>query len=142
MVEVNLLAILGAGIASMIIGFVWYGPLFGKPWSKIMGWGDRTKEQIQEMQKKAMPGYIVSFVGSLVMAYVLAHVYTYASVYTQTFGVTGGLMAAFWSWLGFVAPVTLGAVLWESKPLNLWYINGGYYLVLLLAMGAIVGMWA
>jgi hypothetical protein len=142
MVDVNFLAILGAAVASMVVGFIWYGPLFGKPWSKLMGWGEMTPEKMKEMQKKATPGYIASFVGALVMAYVLTHIYTYASIYTQTYGVTGGLMAAFWCWLGFVAPVTLGAVLWDNKPLTLWYINGGYYLVLLLAMGAIVGMWA
>jgi len=30
-------------------------------------------------------------------------------------GVSGGLMSVFWNWLGFIATVTLGAVLWEGK---------------------------
>lgn len=33
--EVNLLAVLLATLASMIVGFLWYGPLFGKIWIKL-----------------------------------------------------------------------------------------------------------
>lgn len=50
-------------------------------------------------------------------------------------------MAGFWNWLGFVAPVTLGAVLWEGKHWKLWFLNNGYYLVTLLLMGAVLALW-
>lgn len=141
MVDVNYLAIAASGVASMVIGFLWYGPLFGKPWSKLMGWGDMTPEQLKEKQKKAGPMYAISFVGSLVMAYVLAHSLAFAQAYLGTSGFSSGLEAGFWSWLGFVAPVTIGSVLWEGKPMKLWYINASYYLVLLLVMGVILALW-
>jgi hypothetical protein len=60
----------------------------------------------------------------------------------QQSGVVAGLEAALWSWLGFVAPVSLGAVLWDGKPWKLWFINAGYFLATLLVMGLILGYWA
>lgn len=141
-VNINYLAVLAAAVASMVLGFLWYGPLFGKPWADMMGYKFDSPEAMKAMQKKAMPGYVASFIGALVMSYVLAHSLIFASAYTQTEGVSAGLMAGFWSWLGFVAPVTLGTVFWESKPWKLWFINVSYWLVLLLVMGAILAIWA
>lgn len=141
MVPIEYGAVVVAAILSMVIGFVWYGPLFGKVWSELMGWGPMTPEKMKEMQKKARPAYAITFVASLVMAYVLAHTYVFASSYTNTVGLVGGLMAGFWSWLGFIMPVTLGSVLWDGKPWKLWFINAGYWLVLLLVMGAVIGWW-
>jgi hypothetical protein len=137
-VIINYVAVAVAAIATMIIGFAWYGPLFGKVWSRLMGWGEMTPEKMKEMQKKAMPAYAVNFVGALVMGYVLAHSLVFASAYLNQSGISAGLMSGFWNWLGFVAPVTLGAALWDGKPLKLWFINAGYYLVVLLTMGAIL----
>ncbi len=125
----------------MIIGFLWYGPLFGKPWSEMMGLGIFSPEAQKEMQKKMMPGYIASFIGALAMAFVLAHAIIFASAYLKTSGVSAGLTGAFWNWLGFIAPVTIGVIFWESKPLKLWLINASYWLVSLLVMGVILSLW-
>ncbi len=140
-IPINYLAILACGIANMVIGFLWYGPLFGKKWSQLMGGGEMTPEKMAEMQKKAMPGYAVSFVAALVMAYVLAHGLVFGNAYLGMSGVTAGLMGAFWYWLGFVVPVTIGTVMWDGKPWSLWFINAGYYLVAILVMGAILSVW-
>ncbi|MDO8488446.1 MAG: DUF1761 family protein [bacterium] len=37
MVPVNYLAILAAAVLSMVLGFLWFGPLFGQTWMKLMG---------------------------------------------------------------------------------------------------------
>jgi hypothetical protein len=141
MVPINYLAVILSAVVAMGIGFAWYGPLFGKKWSELMGWGVMTPEKMAEMQKKARPAYAISFVGSLLMAYVLAHSIVFAGAFLNVTGIAAGLQAAIWSWLGFVAPVTIGTVLWDGKPWMLWVINAGYYLVLLLAMGIILGLW-
>ncbi|RJQ13442.1 DUF1761 domain-containing protein [Candidatus Parcubacteria bacterium] len=138
MVPINFWAVLGAAIASMVVGMLWYGPLFGKQWMAMMG---ITKESMQTMKmtpKSAMTG---GFVASLVMSYVLAHSLVFAEAYLGTSGVSAGLSTGFWNWLGFVAPVTLGVVLWEGKPWKLWFLNGSYYLVSLLVMGVILAVW-
>jgi hypothetical protein len=140
MVPVNYWAVIVAAIASMVIGFLWYGPVFGKMWSRLMGWSEQA---MADMKAKGGMGssYLIMFIGSLVMAYVLAHSLIFAATFTQTSGVSAGLVVGFWNWLGFIAPVTLGSVLWEKKSWKLWILNNAYYLVTLLVMGIILAHW-
>jgi len=136
---INYAAVIAAMLSSVVLGFLWYGPLFGKPWMAMMGF---TKDSMDKAKKKGMTtNYLVMMLGSFLMAYVLAHSLEFASVYTKTYGVTAGLMAAFWSWLGFVAPVQVGDQLWGGKPWKLFLITGGYYLVSLCIMGVILASW-
>lgn len=138
MIEVNYLAVLLAGVASMVVGFVWYSPLlFAKPWMKLMGY---TEKSIKEDQAAMGKTYAVSFVVALVTAYVLYHVMVMSENYFHYPMLQTGLTSGFWMWLGFVAPVQLTDVLFGKKKLNLFYINTGYQLVTLLAMGAVLGI--
>jgi hypothetical protein len=140
MVPINYLAVIVSAVAAMVLGSLWYGPLFGKPWMAMMG---ITKESIAQGKKQDMAkSYGFMALGSLVMAYVFAHTFVFATNYTQTFGVAGGLTNAVWTWLGFIAPVTMGTVLWEGKPWKLWMLNSGYYLASLAVMGVIFGLIA
>jgi hypothetical protein len=139
MVPVNYLAILAAAVLSMALGAMWYGPLFGKPWMMLMG---VSRENMKGMKPNDMMKlYGIQFVGSLVMAFVLSHALVFASTYLQTSGVSSGLQTGFWNWAGFVAPVTLGSVLWEGKSWKLWALNNSYYLVSLIAMGVLLSLW-
>ncbi len=145
--HINYLAVLVSAVASMIIGALWYGPLFGKQWIALMSW---TNEQMETMKAKGgameanggmKKAYSIMFIGSLVMAWVLAHALIFASTYLGTSGASSGLMGAFFNWLGFVGPVTLTPVLWEGKSWKLWLLNNGYYLVTLSVMGIILSLW-
>jgi len=138
MVPINLWAVLVAAIASMILGFLWYGPIFGKQWMAMMG---LTKESMANMKMSANKAYALGFAGSIIMAYVLAHALAFANAYLGTEGIYAGVMVGFWNWLGFIAPVTLGIVLWENKPWKLWILNSGYYIVSLIVMGVILALW-
>lgn len=138
--DINYLAVVVAAVASMVLGFLWYGPVFGKPWMQLMGF---TKESIEKMKGKGMgKTYAFMAIGSLVTAFVLAHALTFASAYTETTGVAAGLMVGFWNWLGFVAPVQMGAQLWEGKPWKLFLITSGFYLVSLCVEGVILALWS
>ena len=115
MQEINWVAIIAAGISSMVVGFIWYGPLFGKMWMHLTG-----KKEMGD--KKDMPKtYGILFAASLVAAYVL-------SVLGPSLG------TAFWIWLGFQATLLLNSVLFEGKSWNLYFLNAGHQLVSLLAM--------
>ena len=93
------------------------------------------------MKKMAMRGYAIQFVGSLLMAYVLAHSIVFAGSYLKVSGISAGLQGAIWSWVGFIAPVTIGNVLWMGQSLKLWFLNSGQQLVTLIAMGIILALW-
>jgi hypothetical protein len=137
-VPVNYFAVLAAAVASMAVGFLWYGVLFQKPWMSMMGY---TMESMKQMKMSPNQAYMLQFIASLVTAYVLSHIVVFATSYMQTEGPLAGASTGFWVWLGFIAPVTLGVVLWENKPWKLWLINASHYLVSLVVMGAILAWW-
>lgn len=131
-VHINYLAVIAAAIASYIIAMIWYAAIFGKVWSRLTG--------ITEM-KPAPMNIVLVFVGSLVMSYVLCHSIAFGNYYVGTSGVGGGLMGGFFSWLGFIAPVTLSTKLYEKKPWGLWLLDNGFWLISLLVMGSILSSW-
>ena len=139
METVNYLAVLVAGVASMVVGFLWYGVFFKKQWMEMMG---ITTESMAGMKMSANMAYLIQFVASLVMACVLARLINWGLIYyPEVSALKVGIYVGFWAWLGFVAPVTLGVVLWENKPWKLWFINASHYLVGLLVMGAVLSFW-
>ena len=131
-VDINYLAVVGAAVASMIIGFLWYGPLFGNQWKKLMNFTDKSMKKMTPVQ--AMIG---GFISTLIMSYILAHFIDY----TQAATFMDGAVAGIWLWLGFIATVQIGSVLWEGKPLKLYAINTLHYLVTLVIMGGILAVW-
>ncbi len=122
----------------MVIGFVWYGPLFGKQWMALMKMDPKKMEAGKASMGKT---YGLLFVGSLIMAFVVFHAYTFAHQFMGGTPLMDGLQTGFWNWLGFILPVTAGAVLFEQKPFKLFLLNTSYHLVTLLVMGVIVALW-
>ncbi|NNF03057.1 MAG: DUF1761 domain-containing protein [Rhodothermales bacterium] len=133
----NLLAVLVAAFIPMVVGSLWYGPLFGKQWMRMV---DKTEEELKE-GFNPMKSYGVTFVMALLMAYVLAHILI---AWEDAYGLVGlwaGIQGAFWIWLGFVLTIGWQAVAFEDKKLGLYWLNMLYNLVTLLAMGALLGVW-
>ena len=137
-VYINYWAVLGAAVASMVVGFLWYGVLFRKKWMALMGY---TPETMGQMKMTANQAYLLQFIASLLMAFILSHALVSAKAYLGSSGVSAGFAIGFWNWLGFVVPVSLGAVLWENRPWSLWLINASSYLVTLVVMGIILSLW-
>lgn len=136
MIEVNYLAVFFAAVAVFVIGFLWYGPVFGKHWMRLMG---MTPESIKSMSMTPMKAMIFGFIGMLLMTYVLAQFsFLYGAV---AVGVSGAIQMAFWIWLGFFVPVTSGAWLWEGKSFKLFLFNAAYYLVVLIVAALILVLW-
>ncbi len=138
-IAVNYFAIVVATVINTVLGFIWYGPLLGKPWIKEMGF---TEEHMRRAQEKGMAqSYILMIIGALLLNYVLAY---WILVGEQAFGtldVQMAMTAAFWAWLGFIATTMLGQVLWENKSWKLYAINIGYYLVSLEIAAIIITLW-
>src|SRR3989338_11017555 len=102
LVTVDLVAVLAAAIVGYVIGFLWYGPLFGKAWMKLMKLDQKT------MKKEGMAGKMVAgFVAAVVMTYILG----YVLAATQIVALPDALMAGFMIWIGFFATTMLGQVL-------------------------------
>jgi hypothetical protein len=135
---VNLLPVLVAAIATMVVGFLWYSPLlFAKPWMVLMGYDPNDKTALEKMQKSAGKSYGISFLASLVSAFVLAKIILVFTVNSALYGMKVGFAV----WLGFVATVQLTDVLFARRPAKLYLINTGYQMICYLAMGAILAVW-
>ena len=134
-IEVNYLVILVSAIISFIIGALWYSLLFGKSWTKLMGF---SAKDIEKTKKKSMvKTYFMGFIAQSIMAYVLANFVIYADA--KTF--LEGIQVGFFIWLGFVATISLGMILWEKKSIKLYLINTGYWLISLIIQSMILSVW-
>jgi hypothetical protein len=135
-ITINYWAVLAATIASMIIGGLWYGPLFGKKFMQATGMDTWSAEKKKEMKKSMGASYAWQFVASAVMFFVLSW-YVTTSIHP---GIMGGVTNAFGLWLGFVVPLSLSNALWGGK-MKLFWLNIGCMLITLLVGGAIIGAW-
>lgn len=126
---INYWAVLVCGVVSMVVGSVWYGPLFGKKWKEIIG----VSEKPTGMGKL----YFTQFVLSLVQVYVLAH---FVSAWDGK-----GVVTALWIWLGFLMPMAAGASMWNNDSSKIawsrFLIQAGYNLVLFVIFGLILSAW-
>ena len=125
--------IVAAGVASVLIGWVWYHPrVFGTTWMRLAN----VTPEMAERGKKMMPlSVVVSLCGSMLIAYVM----NYVGVAFHIFDWVGAVFElALWCWLGFVVPTSLGMVLWEQRPFKLYLINTLYWLVTFVVMALIL----
>ena len=136
--EINYLAILGAAVLSMIVGAIWYGPLFGKVWMEIVGVDANDMKAREEMQKGAMPLYIIQLLITIGQLYILAH-------FIKGWNEVSGIEVALWLWLGFVVPTLAAASMWTTDKTKVkwarFLIQGGYFLVMFIIFGYILGNW-
>lgn len=136
--EINYWAVLVCGLAAMVIGSIWYGPLFGKKWMEILKVGSMSAEEKKKMQKQAMPMYAIQFVLVLFQAWVLSY-------YIQGWKDASGLTNSLWIWAAFVMPTIAGSSMWTNDSRKIMFsrflIQSGYQLIIFVAFGLILGMW-
>jgi hypothetical protein len=126
--EINLLAVLVAGVAHMVTGLVWYTPkLFGNAWAELTG----------KDLKPARQWLVAGIIGHQVIALALAVIVRLADATT----VAGGIAVAALVWLGFVVTLEVGELIWEKIPFRLFLIRIGNHLVALGIAGAILAVW-
>ena len=127
--DVSIVGAVAAAIATFVLGFIWYGPLFGKRWMRYAG----IKEQGMKKDGMAMV-----MIGGLVTSFISAYVLGIFLETAVSSDLMTALMVGFLAWLGFQATILAGSVLWEMKPVSLFMLNAAYQLVAALMMSAIL----
>ncbi len=130
--KTNYAAVFIAAIAYWLLGAVWYGVLFSKPWMAL--------ENISIEQAKSMNPvlpYVITFILNLLIAYALAQICIWRNANTAGRGASVGVLL----WIGFVGPITYTTYMYEMRPKELFAINQFYPLAGLVLMGAIIGAW-
>lgn len=102
--QINYISIVIATVAQFIIGFLWYGPIFGKLWGKIHGFDKLPKATQQKMMKSMGPFYVLQLLVTIITTIVLAIFITYQPTWNAY------AMAGFF-WIGFVFPTQVSAVI-------------------------------
>ncbi len=130
--KINYAAVVVSAVVYWLLGAVWYGFLFSKPWMEL--------EHMTEAQAKSMNPvlpYIITFALNLLIAFVLAQICTWRNANTPAKGAAVGILL----WIGFIGPVTYTSYMYEMRPMQLFAINEFYSLVGLFLMGLILGAW-
>ena len=131
MSHVNWLAVLVAGISAFVLGGVWYSrALFGTAWMKE---NRITTEDVRKGNRAKIFGW--SFILALIMSVNLA-MFLNDPKTNFTWGMTAGFLAGIWVFCGIAI-----TSLFEQRSARYIFINGGYQLVALTLMGAIIGAW-
>jgi len=126
--NINLLAVLMAGIAHMLTGLVWFLPrLFGNEWMKLTG----------KDLKPASQWLFAGVLGHLGIAFVLAILINLAGATTLMGGIAVGVLI----WVGFIVTLEIGELIWEKIPFRLFLLRIGNHLVALSIAGAILAVW-
>ncbi len=130
--NLNWLAVFCSALSAFVIGGVWYSPLmFGNAWMKVAG---MTEESVKQGNPGKIYGgaFLLTMVGSINLALFLAD-----PKVDLAFGIAAGAATG----IGWVAPAFGVVYLFEQRPTLHWFINGAYWVVSFIVMGAILGGW-
>lgn len=123
------LAILLVSVIAYLIGGIWYSKyLFGDKWVALSKFKIGGKPKAKDM--------IIGFLSTLVMIAVL----NYILVITNFQGIVLGIILGAGLWLGFVASIGIGVVIYERKPFELFLINSLHYLLVLAISGGLLSV--
>lgn len=132
----NTWPILVSALATVVLGFLWYGPLFGKPWMKLMGITPKQAEAYKKSGKSMSGSYVIMVLTTLISV-------TVVGMFLKSTGGAGawdGFVVGFLCWL-FIGTYSIGSVLWEGRPWKLWFLNNSYYFLTYIITGTILGAW-
>ena len=133
--DVNLYAVLVAGIVPLAIGALWYGPIFGKRWLAMM---EMTAEEVQEgfnPVKTHGVGLLLALLTAFVIAQLIADIGPDGG--SAMIGVHVGLMAL----IAFVIPAAHQSVTFEKRKAGLAWLNVAYNGVALIGQGVVIALW-
>jgi hypothetical protein len=134
MVDVNLnwWAVVFAAVVNMAVGAAWYSPaLFGKQWVKLLG------KKMSDIKGGAGVAYGITTVAAIMQTFILALLVQNLGATSTSDGAALGLLL----WLGVAATTSISDYVFSNRPLTLWALNQGYYVVVLMANGAILAVW-
>ena len=127
MANANLLAILVAAATGLLIGGLWYGPLFGKAWMAEHGF---TQQQLRSGNMLKIYGLTFAF--SVLSAVFLGHLLAFFDTSARA-----TLMISVGIALGYIIPAIGTNYLFSRKSGKLFAIDAGYWLTFYVAMGSV-----
>lgn len=131
-----ILQIIVGAVATFIFGMLWYGPLFGRHWMKMMKVSHDS--EIMETKKRGMAGQIIVL---FIFLLITAKVVSWLVPALLPLSYYSFLRSVLKIWLGFTFPVMLGAWLWDRKPFKLVLFNAVQAIISFGILSAIIYYW-
>ena len=131
--KMNPWAIIVAIVLQFVLGFLWYGPLFGNPWMEMVGLDMATVEANP-------PGagiWISNIFSAALSMLVLAWLFVKLDVRSVLRGVGVGLLVGF----SFNLMPVMVSGFYADSPYGLAWITGGNTTVGLVLGGAVLAGW-
>jgi hypothetical protein len=123
---INYLAVLAAGIAYFLLGYIWYQIIF------------RGLVYRELAAKVTAPDLLITFVRGLVMAWALAELMALTGEHSWL----GAMSLAVFAWFGFMATAQLSEKLFGGRSWRLYLVNTAYPLASLILSGTILSLWS
>ena len=163
--EMNFYIFFLSALVPLIIGFIWYGPLFGNAWMKEMGF---TKESLagKNMALTFILCYVFSFLMSFFLMFLVIHqmgvmqtlqgeigfeeqtgeAFNYFQDFIANYGdrfrtFKHGALHGAMSGFIFALPIIAINGMFERKSTKYIAINAGFWIVCLAIMGGILCQW-
>ena len=127
---VNWIAVVIGAVFNLAFGAVWYGPLFGKLWLRVIG---KKEDEIQSSATM----YLLPLLAGLASSYVLAAIITGLGITLWWQGISIGIILG----LGLGASATLTTGTFEDSPRGAWLLFTAYQLVVFAGQGLMFALW-
>jgi hypothetical protein len=135
--QINWLAVVVAGLAALVIGFVWYlPPTFGTRWAGFV------KRYTRLSDADLLPSNIPLTMGLWLLGFI-ANAFALA-VLIRGIGIHNlgdGLLLGVVVWAGLGLTISSWPVIHAKQPPGLWLVNGAAYLVMQIVMAVILTLW-
>jgi hypothetical protein len=131
--KINHLAVLVAVVLQFVLGFLWYGPLFGNAWMEMVGLDLDTINA----DPAGAGEWITNIFASVAGIYLLAMLFVKLGVNSLLKGAGYGLLIGF----VFVLLSNMTSGMFAKDPYWLAWITGGFTTVGLTVGGAVLGAW-
>ena len=128
--SINWIAVVVGVIVSNVLGFLWYGPLFGERWMRMIG---KTRDEIDANPTM----YLVTVVSSALTMIVLALMVDAFEAGDFVEGLIIGVVAN----IGLSATSTFVYTTFEGPPLGVWGLFVVYQLLIFAVMGGVFAVW-
>jgi len=127
MIKVNNLAVVAAAVAAFVAAALYY-TVFSKQLSQL---------STSEVSRSPVATMLVELARSLVLAAVVAGLSARLGIVSWS----GAVLFALVVWIGFPVLLLAGSVFHENVPWRLAALHAGDWLVKLLVIAVIVGVW-
>ncbi len=131
--KINHLAVLVAVVLQFVLGYLWYGPLFGEAWMAMVG----LSMEVIEADPPGTGVWITNIIASLAGVYLLAWLFVKMSIDSLAKGAGHGFLIGF----VFVLLAAMTGGMFSKDPYWLAWITGGFTTLGLTISGAVLGAW-